>query len=287
MFKKKFIVAAFALAAILAVPMAGAFGQAYPSQQPVYIPNGVLAAQTLVTTTSTTPFVVQGQGALAVKIAGTFSVLAAKMQGTVDPVAIAAGSATWVDLTAYLAGANGAQALNSITAAGTYRVDAAGYTRVRLNVTSLTGTNVIATMVATPPQPLVLGRNSSVTALTFTNGTATSLTTTNSADFINDSGKGVTCTYYQTGHTNTVSVAMNIQSKDVASGAYSTILALANMTTDSTVYVSQIYPGMQTSSLPTNMSGLGIHLPRVWRVQTVQAAGTGAIAATVGCDSLN
>jgi hypothetical protein len=110
--------------------------------------------------------------------------------------------------------------------------------------------------------------------------------TVNSADqFLY--GNGVICKYNQTARSGTSSTTFAIQAKDAASGTYTSYLTSGAVTTnaESTLVIA---PGIQTSSLPSNVAALNFVLPRVWRVQTV-IGGTGgpAVTGTIGCSVVN
>lgn len=106
-----------------------------------------------------------------------------------------------------------------------------------------------------------------------------------SGDLVNSTNKGIQCQFNQRSTSGSPSSVFAILSKDAASGTYDTLIS-TTVTNNPNTYLT-IYPGMQTSSLPTNWSGLGVHLTRVFQVQvTLNGSGTTSNF-TIGCNLLN
>lgn len=98
---------------------------------------------------------------------------------------------------------------------------------------------------------------------------------------------GVECVFNQTAVASVPSINFSIQAYDAASAQYQTFLtssAIAGAT--NTPQMLMVYPGIQTSSLPSGVAAVNLKLPRKWRVsQTV--ANTGATTTgTIGCTLL-
>jgi len=274
---------AAAAALILAVPVL-ANAQSYPTTAPTYIPNAVLASQSLTATGVSKSFIAQGLGVSTVKIGGTFSVLAATVQATNDPTSIADTSATWVTLNVYPYSTGSQTPVSTLTAAGTYRVDAAGFTRIRLNVSSLTGTNVTVNFSGNQAGFFKVQQNLDVGNLLSL--TAQGAGTLNSTALINDDGKGATCTLSVTTSGGTPSSTFGIQEYDVASSTWFTVLTSAAVTTTGTYKVS-VYPGLLASAVPASSTGMNWHLGRQFRAFVTVGGTTPAVTGTLGCNVLN
>lgn len=102
--------------------------------------------------------------------------------------------------------------------------------------------------------------------------------TTNSADQVNNNGRGVSVTLDITAKSGTIDVTLNIQTKDTASGKYTTLLSSVSKTATGTFrYV--IYPTITASANLIAQDLIG----EVWRVQVVCGAGTTpSVTCTVG-----
>jgi hypothetical protein len=126
-----------ALAVVALVAGTGMYAQSqvYPSQTPTYLPNPLLAPAVIPTgTTSTQTFQTNGVGNLFLRISGSPSGLSATIQGT-EARNAGAGAINWTSLSA---DTMGGVRVSTITAAGLYRVNVAGYATIRLNVSALT-----------------------------------------------------------------------------------------------------------------------------------------------------
>lgn len=104
--------------------------------------------------------------------------------------------------------------------------------------------------------------------------TAAAAGTTNSADQTNYNGRGLQLVIDITAAT-AMTLTINIQGKDAASGKYYTILSSAALAAIGTTNLT-VYPG---ATVAANVSN-GQPLPRTWRVQTV-VTGT-SVTATLG-----
>lgn len=129
-----------ALAALLMLAAANqaVLAQTYPTTTAVYTPHAVLTNMGTVSANATpsTPFILNNQGSVLIRVSGTFSALNATVQAT----ELAGTSVTWQNISAKPVGG----ALTStITAAGLYEVRVGGYKQVRVLVNTFTGTNVI------------------------------------------------------------------------------------------------------------------------------------------------
>jgi hypothetical protein len=123
------------LALTVAVTTPPGHAQTYPTANPTYIPQALLASQTLTATGNTTTFNVNGVETLYMRVGGTFSALTATVQGSETR----AGTPTWTSLPAVLVG--GSRRL-SVAGTGLYRVNVSGLAAIRVNVSVLTGTDV-------------------------------------------------------------------------------------------------------------------------------------------------
>lgn len=152
--------------------------------------------------------------------------------------------------------------------------------------------SVHAQVPSLPPQPY----NSPVPNPSATTPTATKLFTntlqgvaTVSSNILNNLAyEGLQCTYNATALSGSPSVTINIQAYDEASATFTTLLTsgTANNTTLNTPTTIQIYPGIQTTSLPSNVTSLSWHMPRFVRVQEIVAGASTATTGSVGCDWL-
>jgi hypothetical protein len=128
-----------------------------------------------------------------------------------------------------------------------------------------------------PPAQAVYGYSTEETVETFT---AHVVGTVNSPDFVSY-GKGVYCTYAQSASSGSPSTTIAVQAKDSASATYETLVTSGAITAGPTGVV-EVYPGIQTSTIPANMTAISLALPKYWRLVTV-IGGTGTITGTVGC----
>lgn len=149
----------------------------------------------------------------------------------------------------------------------------------------LVGSCAFALAAPPPAGPTPMAPN--VELPTLITNAAVAASTVNSAQQVNLYYRGISCTLNMSAHTGTPSTTMVIQGFDPASAAYYTIATSAAITADATPTQLVVYPAIQTASLPTNMTGFGLHLPRRWRVQNVVAGTTPVVTSTTACAYLN
>ena len=180
----------------------------------------------------------------------------------------------WTAVTAYPQGGGvGIQTVPSGTN-GQWTIPCAGINQVRMRVSAIGATpTVLGTAEASVGTPAAFATNGDSSLLTFT---AAAAGTVNSADQINNVGRGVQLGVNFTVNT-TCSEVVTIQGKDVASGQYYTLLASAAITT--AVFNNYlVYPAAASTA---NVSA-NLPLPRTWRVQAVLTGASCAATGTVG-----
>jgi hypothetical protein len=111
------------------------FSQTYPYTNPTYLPTAVLPAVTLSAPSTSTVMVLNGIDTGSLRISGTCTSLAGTIDGSND-------GTNWTTLTLYPVG--GGASTKAYTAAGFWRTDTAGLTRIRANVTALTASCTFA-----------------------------------------------------------------------------------------------------------------------------------------------
>lgn len=114
----------------------------------------------------------------------------------------------------------------------------------------------------------------------------------------NTNWRGVVCTLDPTASSGSGSITFKIQSYDAANAVYTDLIQTTGLTVGPTVsstvlntpYSLIVYPGMQTTGLPTNVKAISMSLPRSWRVsQTISSGGgntNNAITGKIGCNYL-
>lgn len=129
---------------IVAIAMLGlataALAQVYPYTNPTYVPTAQLAAQSF-STTGTYSFVTNGVTTATLRVTGTCTGLVAAPQITND-------GTNWTTVQAVPVGSGGVPVV-SITATGFWKINTAGATKARLNITALSASCSV-TMAATP-----------------------------------------------------------------------------------------------------------------------------------------
>ena len=137
--------------------------QTYPTQTPVYIPNGRLAAQTF-TATGTYKYTNNGMGTVTLIVSGTF---VATVAATGNLLSSAAGNAVTLNMTP----CNGGAAVTSVSAPGCWQVATGGFdiinfvetwssgTSITLQASGTTGNNPVAAQGGTQnvQQPATIG----------------------------------------------------------------------------------------------------------------------------------
>lgn len=265
------LLGAAVLACLAAAPAVDA--QTYPTQSPTYTPAAQLAPVTL-TAAGDVVFRANGLGAVNVTLTGTYSVLTAAVQGAVSTATSPAP--TWVTLGAIPLGSpSTGKPVTSLTANGSYRINATGWAQLRVHVTAFTGTSVTASLTGTSVSFFYIPSNSDLGAL-ITN-TAQAAATVNSPDQSGGDVTSVICVFNQTANT-AGSTVISIQNKDVASGLYYTLVSSAAVTTaNNTPSAIAAGRGVQASA---NVSS-SLPIATTWRVQEV--AGGTSTTGTVGC----
>lgn len=140
----------WSVAALLAIAFCASFhvdqadAQTYPITTPTYIPNAVLPTQT-VSAPATIPFLVNGVGTVSLRVSGTCTSLAATFQASND----GGTNYTAINLYPIATGTSAPTAVASISAAGFWKANTAGYNLVRLNISALSATCTV-TMIGAP-----------------------------------------------------------------------------------------------------------------------------------------
>jgi len=136
------------LTAALAIQASFAFGQAYPSSNPTFIPNAIVSETTL-TAPGTVSMNLNNIGTVEMRVAGTYTGLAATMQVTESRGSSPAF--TTISCTAV-----GGTQTASITGNGLYRCNTAGAAAARLNVTAISTGSVVVSMSGSPATGLAI-----------------------------------------------------------------------------------------------------------------------------------
>lgn len=97
---------------------------------------------------------------------------------------------------------------------------------------------------------------------------------------------GAECTFNQSAASGSSSTTFGIQFYDAASNSYQTLVTSGAITASSTPTTVVVYPGIQTSSLPTGMVALSMKLPKSWRVTQTNAGANTTTTGTIGCNLL-
>lgn len=100
--------------------------------------------------------------------------------------------------------------------------------------------------------------------------------------------KGVICTVNQSAQSGSASASAVVQMYDTASATWQNVSpALITSATPNTPASVVVYPGIQTTSLPTGWVSISMALPKYWRVSEVIGGATNStFTGTVGCDLL-
>lgn len=97
---------------------------------------------------------------------------------------------------------------------------------------------------------------------------------------------GAECTFNQSAASGSSSTTFGIQMYDSASNTYQSLVTSGAITANATPTTIVVYPGVQTSSLPTGMVALSMKLPRKWRVTQTNAGANTTTTGTIGCNLL-
>lgn len=147
-----------AAAALLALGSAPpALSQAYPTNNPTYIPNAVQPKASLIVA-GDYYFAANGVAGASVRFSAVTGTMVASIQGSNDPITVTNASANWTSL--YAAAADGSvAAANSFSANGLWLFNTSGFTRFRVHVSTLTAGTVSINAVATPGPSVVYSIN--------------------------------------------------------------------------------------------------------------------------------
>lgn len=140
-------------AAFLALVAVVAGAQTYPVTNPTYIPTAVLAPQTF-TTTGDYVYAVSGISTVTIRVSGTCTSLTSAPQGTND-------GTNWTTIQAIPVAGGGN--VTSITGAGFWRINAAGFTKTRLHITVLAASCTVAMAGSNAPGNLYIQNPTTVT----------------------------------------------------------------------------------------------------------------------------
>lgn len=136
----------------------------YPYSNPTYIPTAILAPQAF-TTTGDYTFAVSGLSTVTIRVSGTCTSLVSAPQGTND-------GTNWTTIQAIPV--NGGANVTSITGTGFWRVNTAGFSSVRLHITTLAASCTVAMAGTAAPGALYLQNPQTVTGpISIVDSTAT------------------------------------------------------------------------------------------------------------------
>lgn len=145
---------------------------------------------------------------------------------------------------------------------------------------------VALTLFSAPVLPQSSGQLQAVTPLTRDLGSIRTFTATGASTVVSTDQSGfnvsrVVCTFNTTTTSGAPSTTFSIQNKDVASGAYvSLITSSAQTTTPTSTAMISAGAGVAT----TANVGAGIPIARNWRVSaTIGGTSTPTITGTIGC----
>jgi len=133
----------FALVAAMGLGLfASAYAETYPVTNPTYIPNARGTAFTVASNVAATPLTLNGIGTVALQLSGTCTGLQGRMQGTVDDT-------NYVTLNMYPYNATlAASAVTSVSGTtGTWVMNTAGYSKVRMNNTGVSTSTCVGRLV--------------------------------------------------------------------------------------------------------------------------------------------
>lgn len=127
MFKKLLL---FVIASLFA---AAALAQTYPYSTPTYVPNSIFPATAVVSGVNQ-DFITNGTGVVGLQVAGTCTNLSASLQGSVN-------GTSFVPVTAHVIGSTATA--SSVTAAGAWRINAAGLSKIRFAAGATSASGVV------------------------------------------------------------------------------------------------------------------------------------------------
>jgi hypothetical protein len=149
---------------------------------------------------------------------------------------------------------------------------------------------ISAAILAAPVAALGQGAptNSDLGAILSTTVGPVGTGTVNSPTQTNNVYKGVNCTAINSSSSGSPTATWTIQEYDAASNSF---LSLFTPVTFPNVAFNvpskmQVYPGIQTTSLPSNVTALNYHLARFWRVQLAVTGAQASVTSQVSCVQL-
>lgn len=122
------------ISSVLAVQAFAAVDATYPYTTPTYLPTAILPA-TAYSAPVDAAMTLNGIDTVSLRISGTCTSLAGSLQGTND-------GTNWTNITIYPVG--GGASTKSFSAAGFWRTDTAGFSKVRAHITALTASCTVA-----------------------------------------------------------------------------------------------------------------------------------------------
>lgn len=131
---KKFFSSKLVAIMALAGASLSCIAQTYPVTSPSYVPNAVAAAATY-TAPAAYAMAAQSLGTVTLRVTGTCTSLAAVAQASNDGT-----NFTTVNLYPIATGTTAPTAVASISAVGFWKINASGYSNLKLNITALTAT---------------------------------------------------------------------------------------------------------------------------------------------------
>lgn len=247
----------FLSTAIAPLPL---LAQAYPSNNPTYIPTAILPATTMTAVGSTT-FNSNGNGNMLLRVAGTFTSFSATVQMTESR----ATSPTWTSVSAQTVGGS---RVSNITAAGLYRINVAGAAQMRFNMTSFVGTSVIVSAAAAPGPEFVATLPAA--RATYSLATSGQTLTSSATDFLTIGGSvsntlrivRVACDGTATANGIAKIVALKRSTSDTGTvGPIPTVVALDSNNPTSTATVNTYSANPTTGTLVGNLRVGNLTLP--------------------------
>lgn len=194
-------VAMFAVGAAMLALAPPVKSQTYPVNNPVYIPNAILASQNI-SAVGTVVYQNNGVGTLYIRVLGTYTGLVSTVQVTESRGA----SPTWTNVGVE---EMGAARRTTIIANGLYRLNVAGAAQIRLNVTAIsTGTAAVSFSGGPGPQFVTQLPSQRPTYSAATTGLATAASATDFLTLTGATGITTRITYVQcSGIASTVGTA--------------------------------------------------------------------------------
>lgn len=98
--------------------------------------------------------------------------------------------------------------------------------------------------------------------------------------------KGVMCTFNQTAEASTPSTTISVEVEDSASQAWITLGTTAAFTGLTGSRSIIVYPGAVATAVPSGVTIVGLHLPKIWRLSQTVVGGGATTTGTANCDLL-